>query len=101
MEIAVVIVVGVVLAMFLGMSALIVWKLATLLESAMDRQHGLVQKFADQSLAFSDTDLDKLRIHVDVLREDGKPKSEPRVPRFTRQEVRDEIEVPAMDNPIA
>lgn len=101
MEVAIVVVVGAVMVAFLTLAALIVWKMATLLGTAMDRQHGLTQKFADQSIAFSDCDLEKLRIHLEVLRGDGIPKPPPRVPTFTRQEVRDEIQVPPMDNPIA
>lgn len=76
---------NIVLASVLGVAILAIVAVMLFMAKALDRMSqamsGLTHKFADQSIAFSDVDLDKLRIHLDVIR-DGNLPPEPPKPVF-------------------
>lgn len=69
-------VLGVAIMAIIAVAACMAWALKAMSEAMT----GLTHKFADQSMAFSDADLEKMRIHVEFLKKgEFPPDTSPRI----------------------
>lgn len=73
------------------------------LKAMSEAMTGLTHKFADQSIAISDVDVDKLRIHLEAIRSGNLP-PEPAKPQMRLSnpymQGADELITPMPDSPI-
>lgn len=97
---------NIVLASILGIAVLALVAVVVLMGKALEQMSeamtGLTHKFADQAVAISDVDLEKLRVHVEFLkRGDLPPEPAKPVMRMTQPYPNpDEFNVPMPGNPI-